>query len=89
MRHQVNFKFRDSDDSRQAIRTTSQNRADTGKQLREGERFSQIIISTEVSPLIRSLTSSRGQKDHGWLATFGSKSAEDGPTIQTWKHDIE
>src|SRR5689334_20724357 len=90
MRHQVNFKFRDSDDSRQAIRTTPQNRADTGEQLREGERFNQIIISTEVESFdsIAHFIPG-GQKDHGWLATFGSKSAEDGPTIQTWKHDIE
>jgi hypothetical protein len=90
MCHQVNFKFRDSDVGRQPIRAASQNRADAGKQLREGERLNQIIISTEIESFdsIAYFIPS-GQKDHSWLATFDSNPAEDCPTIQTWKHDIE
>src|SRR5882762_2435485 len=90
MCHQVNFKFRDSDVARQAIRAASQNRADAGEQLGKGERLNHIIVSTEIESFDTiAYFIPGGQKDHGWLATFGSQTAEDCPTIQTWKHDIE
>src|SRR5260370_41426334 len=90
MCYQVNFKFRDSDGSRQAIRAASQNRADAGEQLRESEGFNQIIVGTEIESFDSiAYFIPGGQKDRAWLVTFASKTAEDIPTIQTRKHDVE
>ena len=65
-------------------------RAHASEQFREGERFYQIVVRTQLKPFHAIANAvARGEKKNGSSRTFVAQSFNEGPAVFFWQHDID